>query len=153
MSLRRHLYDFLRERVAAIADAANPCFGVEVLDSASETPQGECGIMFGDVTSDLAPNRGATTMQRFDADVTLVTYVFIGDNESERADAIDRAEAMGLDIAAWFHADMTMNGRVRNSRALDMIDGTYEGAGGLYAVANLPLIINETGKRQTREER
>lgn len=151
MSIRGDLYNFLRERVGSISDEANTCFGVEVLDTQSESSESDFGILFGDCISSLAPNRGATQMVRFDVETTIVAYAFIGDDEQERAAARDRAEAMGLEISLWMHLDMTMGGRVRNSRALDLIDGYVDGARGLYAVSNIPVRINETGKSDNNE--
>jgi len=151
MSIRGDLYNFLHERVVSINDQANACFEVEVLDTASEPSEGDFGIMFGDCVSSVAPNRGATQMLRFDIETVLVAYVFIGDDEEKRAAKRDRAEAMGLEISLWFHHDMTMGGRVRNSRAIDLVDDYFEGARGLYAVANIPVRINETGNSDNNE--
>lgn len=140
---------------AAVAGAANdsPLYGAEVKDD-YQTIEKDFGVIIGDCTSDVAPKPGGA-MAEFDALLIVVCFArVVGSDKTERRDARNKARALMLAVAGLFNNDPMMNGQVRDSRVLRCRRGFDSiTSADVYAVAHVPLIVNETGQQADVERR
>lgn len=145
-SIEKRVYDFLVERVAAISDPANPLFEAELLKDEFEEIKKTYGIRIGTCTARIAPNAGQTAVEHYDAVLTLIFYMRIGRTEKQdRAPRRDLVIGMAETAAMFFFNDPEMGGRVKNSRPLTIPRGNDNTDASPYAVANVQLVVNETG--------
>ncbi|MBD0370326.1 MAG: hypothetical protein ICV60_05785 [Pyrinomonadaceae bacterium] len=133
-------------------------YGAELLDNADDNITKDYGLSIGDCDgADIAPLRGGQGMEEYDAIFILVAFARVaGTDKSDktaRRAARAQARALGLEAAKVFHKNKTMNGQVKNSRILRGKRGfdSLE-SGEVYAVVNLPLIVNETGRQLQSHE-
>lgn len=144
--------DAIAEMFAAAVEAADEgttLYKAEVQDTVYQAIKTDRGVRVGDCVSDVAPSFGGETVEEFDARVPLVCYSrVVGTDKTNRKAARDDARALALAVAKLFFDDPTIGGSVRDSRVLKMVRGFDSLAGAdVYAVANLDLIINETGQQ------
>lgn len=160
--IEAHVYDFLEAEIAAINEAEeefgeddehSALFGAELHRHIYQKfdDQSWFGLRIGNGESILAPNPGATEMEEFDGDVTLVTFARI--KESDHSDvevARTKAFALAKAVAKLFIDDdgVTMGGRVNDARVMRCPRGFDEWNSSLYAVCNMPMLINDTGAAQ-----
>jgi hypothetical protein len=136
---------------AAVAAAAEgeTLHEAEVQDTVYETMKRDRGIRIGDCESDVAPSPGGEAMEEFDAQLVLVCYSrIVGTDKTQRKAARDDARTLALATAKLFIDDPSIGGHVRDSRVVKMRRG-YDSltSADVYAVANLALVINETGQQ------
>lgn len=143
----------LIEAAIGTAVAGDVLYGAELLDNPDDNITQDYGVSIGECDgADIAPNRGGDEMDEFDAMFVLVAYARVaGTDKTDKAarrSARGKARAIGLEVAKLFYKNRTMNGQVRNSRVLRGKRGfdSLE-SGEVYAVVNLPLIVNETGRQ------
>jgi hypothetical protein len=153
--IEAHVYHFIKEAVDAANDPDTPdedsvFFGADLhrhiyqkFDDAKWF-----GVRVGNGESDLAPNPGATEMAEFDGRLVLVTFARIkesdqSDVEVARTKAFDLARA----VAKLFIDDdgVTIGDRVNDARVQRCNRGFDEWDGSLYAVTNVPLLVNDSG--------
>jgi hypothetical protein len=137
---------FLREQVEAIEDEDDLLFELEVLDSPYALITKAYGVSVDDGDSDFAPTPGAEDVEEFDGRLTLVVYSRVdGPNYEDRKASRTRAVNCAAKLAMLFLIDPTMNDRVNDSRVLRCLRGWANYSSEPYAIANVPLIVNETG--------
>ena len=150
-------FDLLETNINAAVEGT-VLYGAELLDNPDDNITKDYGLSIGDCDgADIAPLRGGEGMEEFDAIFMLITYARVAG--TDKADKVARraaraqARALGLEVAKVFHNNKTMNGQVKNSRVLRGTRGfdSLE-SGELYAVVNLPLIVNETGRQLQKHE-
>lgn len=165
MSLENDVYEFIRERVvAASADpptlAARPeivaaLAGLEVLPDEFSEIKGSRGVRLGDmVSARVAPARFASRLvDHFDALLILIVYVKIERADVKRRSTYrDEVVAIAEALSAILFASPSLNvlatgeARVRNSRPLRLPRGSDNIDGRNFAVANVQMVINETGE-------
>jgi hypothetical protein len=151
------VYDFLAAAILAAADDEDdPLFDAELHRHVYQKFDDKkwFGIRIGNGASDLAPNPGATEVEEFDGSVLLVIFARIkkpdhSDVETPRT----KAFAVAKEVARLFIAEdpvhgPTMGQRVNDARVLRGIRDFGEWNSSLYAVCQLPLLINDTGSGQ-----
>src|SRR5688572_2452344 len=112
MSVENDIYNFLLTKIQN-APTTSALYQAELGDSEYSEIQKDFGIQVGPVEGDLAPNAGATAIEKHNADVTLICYYAIGGEKDQRADERDKVEALAMAAALEFFLDPTMGGRVR----------------------------------------
>jgi hypothetical protein len=147
--IERLAYDFLVESFAAL-DEEHPFFGADLHRHVYKPFAKDkwFGVRVSNGASDLAPNPGATAMEEFDGRLILVPFARI--KKSDHSDlevAVDKAFALEKWVAQLFDdaTGVTMNNRVQDARVLRGVRDFLEFDSALYALANLPLLINDTG--------
>ncbi len=149
-AIEDRIYDFLEEQIAALPDDSDPIFGplfeAQLLDSPYAKIEKEYGIIVDDGDSDFAPTPGATDIEEFDGNVTLIVFRLVtGADRSQRAAARGQAIALAKAAAMMFLEDPTMGDRVNDSRVLRCSRGWANIKSSPYSIMNVPLIVNETG--------
>jgi hypothetical protein len=152
-SFEKSVYEFLVEQVTdlsddenALFDPSSPLYQAEVLKDEYEEQKKDIGIRIGKCVGRVAPNSGQTRIKQEDAPLTLIFYKRIsrGDKQarsSYRDDVVMMAEAAAL----LFFNDPTIGGRVELVRPLTIPRGMDDTDASPYAIANLTLVVNETG--------
>lgn len=158
--IEAHVYDFLKDAVDAAndpdtGDEDSPFFGAELHQHVFQKFDDAkwFGIRVGNGESTLAPNSGATEIEEFDGSLTLVTFTRLktsdfSDLEDARTKAFDLAKAVAfLFVTEDPVHGPTMGGRVNDARVTRCPRGFDEFDSSLYAVCNMPLIVNDSGSR------
>lgn len=153
--IEAHVYDFIKEAVDFANDPDTPdeesvFFETELHRHVFQKFDDSKwhGIRIGNGESVLTPNPGATEMEEWDGDLLLITFARI--KESDQSDVeVARTKAFELAkaVAAMFITSdgVTMGDRVNDARVLRCPRGFHEWDGSLYAVTNMPLIVNDSG--------
>ena len=135
------LFDFLTDQLAAVA-AGSTLDQVELHDTVYQKITMPRGIRISDAVGDLAPNVEGE-MAEFDVELVLICFSKIDSSDiKNRQSALVDAFALQKAVAAVLLADSSFGGRVcdsivkRGSRGYDKLDE------GVFAVTNMPLIIN-----------
>jgi hypothetical protein len=170
-SIEKHIFDYLSERAAA-AVANDPAFNTiplppatlsairaqlvdnfEVLPDEFAQMAKARGVRVGEATARVAPNFGGTDLEHFDALVVLICFRAVERTErSARANRREEVIALANALGTLFIAEPDMRvlstgePRVANSRPLWMPRGADNTDGKPYAVANIQLVVNETGE-------
>jgi hypothetical protein len=150
--------DAIQESLEAAVDAAvegDALFGAAVKDDYQTiTEDDEYGYCIGECTSDVAPKPGGE-MAEFDALIVVVAFArVVGQDKTERKAARNKVRALMLAAAGRFSNDPMMGDQVRDSRILRCRRGFDSITGAVpYAVAHIPLIVNETGQQIDEERR
>jgi hypothetical protein len=144
--------EFLQAAVDAAAEG-NPLFGAEVKDD-YQTITKDFGFIVGDCTSEVAPKPGGA-MGEFDALLIIVCFARVsGSDKTERKNARNKTRELMLAAAGLFSLNPMMGGEVRDSRVLRCRRGFDSiSSADVYAVAHVPLIVNETGQQVDVERR
>lgn len=150
--IEKHTYDFLSESFAALG-ALDPLFGADIhrhtYQKFDKTKW--FGVRVSNAASNLAPNPGATEMEEFDGRLILVPFARIKKQDhSDLEDAVNKAFALQKWVAQLFDSSngVMMGNRVNDARVLRGVRDFQEWDGSLYAIANLPMLINDTGSNQ-----
>lgn len=144
-AIEDHVFDFLEESIAAANDPS-PLVDAELHDTLFREITKDFGVRIGDGESTLEPNSGDTEVLEFDGTVPLVIFsVATGADRSDRKDARDRMIALAKAVSKLFLDDPTMNGRVNDSRVTRCPRGWDSIKSMPYSVANMDLLVNETG--------
>jgi hypothetical protein len=139
------IYDFLAENIAA-APNDSPLFEAELHDTVYRVITQEYGIRIGDGSSELVPNPGATEIQEVNGVVPIVIFsVVTGADRADRKDARGRMIGLAKAVSKLFLDDPMMNGRVNDSRIKSAPRGWDSIESKPYSVANMHLLVNETG--------
>ncbi len=152
--IEAHVYDFLKEVVDAVNDPdtedEDSVFFEAELHRHTYQPfdlDRWFGVRISMGVSTLAPNPDQE-MEEFDGSVVVVTFARIkepdhSDVETARTKAFQLARA----VAALFFTEdgVTLGGRVNDARITDCPRDFVEWNGSLYAVCNMPMIINDSG--------
>jgi len=145
-AIEDHIYDFIAAAIAAAVDESDPLHQAELHDNVYRTITTEYGIRIGDGESSFAPNPGATEILEFDGVVPIVIFSQVnGADRSDRADARGRMIGLAKAVSMLFLEDPTMGGRVTDSRISRAPRGWDSIKSTPYSVANLHLLVNETG--------
>lgn len=155
--IEAHIYDFLKDAIDAVNEA-EAGFGEE--DEHTALFDAELhrhtyqkfdnakwyGIRVGSAESILAPGPGQEEMEEFDGDLTLVTFARVkeadhSDVEVARTKSFELAKA----VAKLFFDDYTAGSRVNDARVLRCPRGFDEWNSSIYAVCNMPMIVNDSG--------
>jgi hypothetical protein len=151
-AIEDRLHEFLQEAVDA-AEEGHTLHGAENHDTVY-TSIGEFGYRIGDCNADVAPLPDGEGMDEFDARLFLICFARVaGQDKTERKAARAKARALHLAAGQLFFGDTTMGGRVgdvlmkRGRRGFDLENDD------VYAVVNIPLLINGTGQLIDDEER
>ena len=150
LAIEDRVLDFLEEEIEALADDADPVVGVlfeaQLIDSPYATIEKEFGVAVDDADSEFAPTPGATDIEEFDGDVTLIIWSAItGNDRTQRRAARTKAIALTKAVAKLFLDDPTMGGRVNDARVLRCRRGWAKIQTVNYSIMNVPLLVNETG--------
>jgi hypothetical protein len=148
--------DAIEDVLQGAVDAAvegDLLYGAEVRDD-YQTITKDYGYIIGECTSDVAPLPGGD-MGEFDALLVLVAFARVaGADKTERKAARRTARALMLRAAKLFGLDPMMGGEVRDSRILRCRRGFDSiSSADVYAVAHIPLVVNETGQQVDWESR
>jgi len=151
-AIEDRIYDFIAERIAALLDDTDPIFGplfgAQLLDSPFAKIESEYGIQVDDGDSDFAPTPGATDIEEFDGNVTLIIFRLVtGADRSQRAEARGQAIALAKAAAMLFIDDPTMGDRVNDARVLRCSRGWANIKSSHYSIMNVPLLVNDSGGR------
>ena len=151
-AIEDRIYDFIAERIAALLDDTDPLFGplfgAQLLDSPFAKIENEYGIQVDDGDSDFAPTPGATDIEEFDGNVTLIIFRLVtGADRSQRAEARGQAIALAKATAMLFIDDPTMGARVNDARVLRCSRGWANIKSSPYSIMNVPLLVNDSGGR------
>ena len=147
MTVDRALFEFIAEAVAA-AEVDSPLYEANIRDTEFDKLDDDKGICIPDSEAEVAPLPGGEEAQEFNAEVPLVFYVRIPkDDWDKRANYRDQATMMALKLSILFFNDPLMGLRVNDSRALRVRRGYKNLKSDWYAVANLDVIINDTGQQ------
>lgn len=173
-SIETHLHDYIKERVAACGTAAAPLVlpasiplrepvraaisatirGLEVLPDEFAQIRSTRGVRVGEaIAHRVAPSFDGTELEHFDAVVVLIVYLAVARVDRSAARASYREEvlaisnALGVLILAEPDLRRLAEGtpRVNNSRPLSVPRGSDNVDGQPYAVANVQLVVNESG--------
>lgn len=135
------LFDYLTERIAAAA-ADSTLADLELHDTVYQKITRTRGVRISDAVADLSPNAGGG-ISEFDVLIILTCYSRIeGKDQKVRQPALIDVFEIQKAICSELLRDSTLGGRVcdslvrRGSRGYDKYDE------GVFAVANMPLIIN-----------
>lgn len=141
------LYEFLKETIEA-ADSASPLFEVALHDTFFQQLTEDVAIRIGDTESQIAPLPGAEEAQEFDARITMVIYSRIPKEEwDSRAAYRDQVNRISRALTLLIYNDPRLNLRVNDCRVLGSRRGYDSINTDRFAVANLDLILNETGQQ------
>lgn len=154
IAIEDHLYEFIAEAVDAAndpdaPDEDSPFFDVVLHDTVYRpiTSEQHHYIQIGNCDSDFAPSSGAETIEEFDGDVTIITLSrVLTEDRSDRKAARSKALSMAKAAAKLLLDDPTMGGRVNDSRVLKCLRDWTSIQSEPFALANVPLIVNETGQ-------
>lgn len=142
------IFEFLEPVIAAAqSDSNNPLYGVELHDTEYRpiTDEHHDYVQIGSCDSELAPNPGATEMLEFDANVILICLAkVLGKERSDRHAARKRVVAITKAVAQLFCEDPTMGDRVNLCRVMRCPRDWASVNSNPYAVANVPLLVNES---------
>ena len=146
MTIEDATLEFLQAAVDAAVEG-DLLFGAEVKDD-YQTISKDYGFIIGDCNSVVAPKPGGE-MGEFDALLIIVCFArVVGSDKTERKDARNKARELMLVAAGLFSRDPMMGGKVRDSRVLRCRRGFDSiTSADVYAVAHVPLIVNETGQQ------
>lgn len=153
MSIESSTYSFLQERVAA-APAGSPRAGIEVLPDEFAEIRKEKGVRIGDMlTARVAPKRAYEGVEHLDCVLVLIVYRAVARADRQARQAYrDEVIALAEDLALLFFLEPDMRvlqtgeARVQNSRPLLLPRTSDNLDGKTYAVANIQLVVNETGQ-------
>lgn len=141
------LYEFLKETIAA-ADVGSVLCEVALHDTFFQQLTDEVAIRIGDVESEIAPLPGAEAAEEFNARLTLVIYSRIPKEEwDSRAAYRDQVNRISRELALLIYNDPRLNLRVNDCRVLGSRRGYDSINTDRFAVANLDVILNETGQQ------
>lgn len=138
-------YDFLEE---SFESAPNDSIlkNLELHETLFKKFKTPAGVRIGDAQSSLSRN-AEYQMKEFDAVFTLVCYAeILGADKGDRRAARRKAFQISLALADLFDEHDTMNGRVCRVRLLDGVRGWDSINSKPYAVANIPVVFNESGE-------
>jgi hypothetical protein len=140
-------YDFLKDAVEAAEDG-DALKGAALHDTVyGDISADDYGIRVGDCESQCAPLPGDDGMEEFDARLTVVVFARVAGGEvADRKAARAKARALWLRAAQLFWDDTTMGDRVRDVLVQRAGRGFDVEAGVVYAVVNMPLLVNGTGQ-------
>ncbi len=149
------LYDFIKAAVDTAndedaPDEDSPFFKVVLHDTIYQPIVDDQNdfIQIGNCDSDFAPSQHADSVEEFDGDVTVITLSRVTAAErSDRKAARTRAMELAKAVAKLLLDDPTMGGRVNDSRILKCLRDWAVIKSHPFAVTNLPLIVNETGRQ------
>lgn len=152
MTIEDATHDFLKDAIEAAA-GGDALHGTRIDDTVYEDITGvDYGIRIGDCDADCAPT-DEDVMEEFDAKLTVVFYARITDNDvASRKAARTLARQLWLQTARLFWADTTMGGRVRDVLVRRARRGYDTENGTVYAIVNMPLLVNGTGQLLSGEE-
>jgi hypothetical protein len=154
-AIEDHLYEFILAAVDAANDEAapdenSPFFEVVLHDTIYRpiTSDQHYYIQVGNCDSDFAPSFGGDTIKEFDGDVTVITLArVLTEDRSDRKAARGKALSLAKAVAKLLLDDPTMGGRVNDSRVLKCLRDWTSINSEPFALANVPLILNETGRQ------
>lgn len=151
-------YEFIKAAVEA-AEEGDVLFGAAVHDTVYEDIANILfGVRVGDCAADCAPveddaEADGLGMEEFDARLAVVVFARVEtDDPAGRAAARLKARRLWLGVSKLFYLDTTMGGRVRDCLVRRGARGFDTEGGSLFAVVNMPLLINGTGQLLDREE-
>jgi len=135
---------WLRKIAAATSDSS--LSGAELHDTVYRKIETEYGIRIGDGESQLTPSPGATEMLEVNGVVPIVIFSAVtGPDRSDRKAARARMIGLAKAVAKVFQLDPMMNARVNDSRITRAPRGWDSIESKPYSVANMHLLVNETG--------
>jgi hypothetical protein len=144
-AIEDHVYDFIAEAIDA-AEPGDAFFEAELHDTVYRRIEKEFGVRVGDGESELAPSPGDAEILEFDGTVPLVVFSLVtGADRSDRKAARARMLRVAKAVAKLFLEDPTMSNRVNDSRVTRCPRGWDSIESKPYSVANLHLLVNETG--------
>jgi hypothetical protein len=139
------VFDFIEENANA-AIAGEPLFEAELHDTLYRPIKKRYGIRVGDGDSELSPTPGGEELAEFNGVVPIVIYSAVtGPDRSDRKDARAKMMDVAKAVAKLFLDDPTMGGRVTDSRVKSCPRGWDSYNDIPYSVANMVLLVNETG--------
>ena len=141
------LYEFLKETIEA-ADSASQLYEIALHDTLFQPLTEDVAIRIGEVESSIAPLPGAEEAEEFDARFPLVIYSRIPKDEwDSRVNYRDQVNRISRELALLIYNDPRLNLRVNDCRVLGSRRGYDSINTDRFAVANLDVIINETGQQ------
>lgn len=146
-------HDFIKDAIDA-AEEGDVLFGAILHDTVyGDISEAAFGVRIGDCDADCAPLPEGEGMEEFDARLWIVVFARVeGIETSDRATARLKARALWLRVAGLFFDDTTMGGRVRDVLVKRGRRGFDDEGGNLFAVVNIPLLVNGTGQLLSGEE-
>lgn len=140
------LFEFLTEAFAASAPDS-VLYPLELHDTVYRSITKPAGVRISEAVGDLAPGPGGG-LGEHDVDLILACFSRVaGKDKKERQDALQQVFDITIAVTGLLFADPSLGGRVcdvlirRGSRGYDVFDE------GVFAVANVPLLINPSGAR------
>lgn len=141
------LFDFLRERIDA-AVPESPLFDLELHDTVYQTITKERGVRISEAVGDLSP--GPDSIREYDVELIVTCFSkVLGKNVKDRQPALISVFGIQKAVYEILLADSTLGDRVCDSlmrkggRGYDVFED------GVFAVTNMPMIINPSGARYT----
>lgn len=140
------LFEYLKESIESAA-SDDLLYELELHDTIHQPIRRDKGLRVGDSVGDFGPQAGGT-LGEYDVMVVLVAYARLkGQDQQARQPALRAVYEIQRAACDLILNDSTLGGRVcdtlirRGGRGYDVLDGE------VYAVANIPLIINPSGAR------
>ncbi|KAK0039547.1 hypothetical protein Bpfe_031032 [Biomphalaria pfeifferi] len=130
------------------AAAANDSIlkSLELHDTIFQNIKTDQGVRLGETPSDFSPMPGGE-LKEFDAEVPIVVFARVeGTDKTERQAALLKVFTISKAIAKLFFEDCELGGRVCNSELTRWTRGFDDFDGEPYAVSNVSLVINPSGK-------
>ncbi len=144
-AIEDHAHDFVEGALEAAVDG-DPLHEAELHDTLYRRITKPFGIRIGDGESSLTPSSGAEEILEHDGEVPIVIYSRVeGPDRRDRKAARSRMLDVAKAVAKLFLNDPTMGGRVNDSRVTKCLRGWDEFETIPYSVANMSLLVNETG--------
>jgi hypothetical protein len=138
------IYQFLSGAITA-AGVGTPLYGIEVRDTFYKDIKNDSGLAIGDATSDFGRGPGEA-IGECDAELIVAVYSRVmGANLKERAAARTKLYQIEGAVCKLLLDDETMGERVCTARPLRAVRGWNNINGKPYAIANIPIVFNETG--------
>lgn len=140
------LFEFLKEKFDASA-SGSVLYELELHDTLNQKITKQQGVRISEAVGDLAPGPGGGLSEH---DVLLFIVCFakvLGKDKTKRQAALQEVFDIQLAVCQLLISDSTLGTRVcdlvirRGGRGYDVLEGNP------YAVANMPLIINPSGRR------
>lgn len=139
------LFEFLAEKIGS-ALPESVLFGLEVHDTVHQAITKLRGVRVSEANGAIAPGPGGVAGE-WDVDLYLVCFAKVeGKDKKLRQDALAAAFDIQMAVAGLLFADQTLGGRVCDlvvrkwGRGYDVFEGNP------YAVVNMPLLINPSGR-------
>lgn len=141
------LFDFLTDSVSSSAPGST-LYSAIVHDTIYQSiGKADRVIRISDAVSEFAPGPGMV-MEEFDVQVTIVVASRVtGKEKTQRQDALTDVFELQAAVCSLILGDPTLGGRTcetvleRSWRSYDTLDGEP------FAVANIPVVVNASGKR------